>query len=87
MPEDRKMTKEEIDKLWEEKKSKLQAILNIFGKPGRDLGEIAADLNDLIAEEPTQKEKDFFLAAILMLYKKILFGMPRDHSKDKRVRT
>ena len=70
MPEDRKMTKEEIDKLWEEKKSKLQAILN-----------------DLIAEEPTQKEKDFFLAAILMLYKKILFGMPRDHSKDKRVRT
>jgi hypothetical protein len=72
-----RITPEEAEKLWEEKKDKMRLIVNIFTRPGQTLDKIAADLNELINAEPTQKEKDFLLAAILMLYKQIICGTPK----------
>lgn len=74
---DRKLTPEEAERLWEEKKDKTKIVFNIITRSGQTLDKIAVELNELIAAEPTQKEKDFLLAAILMLYKQIICGIPK----------
>lgn len=81
MPEERKLTEKEIEIFYKNNRDKVKTIINIFCAPGNSLIDMGVKINDLIDGASSQKEKDILTAAVLSIFKQIIFKQIRGSSK------